>query len=305
MKNIGINKPCSENWNEMSKNEQGAFCQKCASQVHDFTNKSSLEIKQTLLSLIGQPVCGRITSKQEIELNEDFNHWMNRKNQQSFQSQLLFALLIVFGLGLFSCENPKDEKKIKEIQTSVARIVEEQINPDSTSLNIQSLAQDRVIFLDPVITGGMSYEDEYIIAPQEEISLVDSIKTVNNDEYFGVTMGKIAYSRDYKDLIEQEELNSEEQADENGNIISKKFGAKVFPNPAKEQTTFEITVPEKGLFEISLFDLNGKILQVIRNGELNKGKYRQELDILDLVPGMYLIVINSGSFKETVRFSKI
>jgi hypothetical protein len=126
MKNIGINKPCSENWNEMSKNEQGAFCQKCASQVYDFTNKSSLEIKQSLHALIGQPVCGRITSKQEMELNEEFNLWMNRQNKQSFQSQLLFALLIVFGLGLFSCENQTQEKNLRDIQTSVTRIIEEQ-----------------------------------------------------------------------------------------------------------------------------------------------------------------------------------
>lgn len=305
MKNIGINKPCSENWNEMSKNEQGAFCQKCASQVHDFTNKSSLEIKQTLLSLIGQPVCGRITSNQEVELNEDFNRWMNRKNQHSFQSQLLFALLIVFGLGLFSCENPKDEKKIKEIQTSVARIVDDQINPDSTSLNIKSSAQDSVVFLAPVITGEMSFEDEYNIAPQEEIPLVDPITTDKNDEYIGVTMGMFVYSNDYKNLIKQENVGSEEQVDENGNIVPSRFTAKIFPNPAKEQTTFEISIPEKGLFEISLFDMSGKMIQVIRNGELNKGKFRQELDLIDLVPGMYLIVINSGNFKETVRFSKI
>ena len=297
MKNIGIKNPCSENWNEMSKNEQGAFCQKCASQVYDFTKKSSLEIKQTLLSLVGQPVCGRITNVQEIELNEEFNHWMNRQNQQSFQSQLLFALLIVFGLGLFSCENPKDEKKITEIQTSVARIVKE--NSDSTTITVTNQTHANEIWVGgDYIQGDMKMEDpiiidyvsEELISPQSEIYTID---------------GGMSYSRDYEIFLHQEIQQSTEEVDENGKIISKKFEAKVFPNPAKEQTTFEISIPEKGLFEISLYDMSGKMLQVIRNGELDKGKFRQELDLIDLVPGMYLVIINSGSFKETVRFNKI
>lgn len=36
MKNIWINDPCSENWNEMNPTQKGAFCQKYANEVDDF-----------------------------------------------------------------------------------------------------------------------------------------------------------------------------------------------------------------------------------------------------------------------------
>ncbi len=49
---ISIPEPCSEDWSKMTPIEQGTFCQKCALEVTDFTNKSSLEIKSILMEKI-------------------------------------------------------------------------------------------------------------------------------------------------------------------------------------------------------------------------------------------------------------
>jgi hypothetical protein len=303
MKNIGINKPCSENWNEMSKNEQGAFCQKCASQVYDFTNKSSLEIKQSLHALIGQSVCGRITSKQEMELNEEFNLWMNRQNKHSFQSQLLFALLIVFGLGLFSCENQKDEQNLNEFQTSVARIIENNEALESTL--VDSVSAEELIRFEPPVIVGMLVE--------EEIPIQEIIPNEKSEDYLCPPkevldiqiVGAMAFKYEFETFLEEEIQNSADELDENGIILPKKFEAKVFPNPAKEQTTFELAIPTTGYFEIQLLDLNGKILEVLHTGKLDKGWFRKQLNLLDLNTGLYLIVINSSDFKKSVRVSKI
>jgi hypothetical protein len=303
MKNIGIKKPCSENWNEMSKNEQGAFCQKCASQVYDFTSKSSLEIKQTLLSLVGQPVCGRITNKQEMELNEEFNRWMNRQNRQSFQSQLLFALLLVFGLGLFSCENQKDGQNLKEIQTSVARIIEN--NGGFVSTNVDSISEEETIVFEPPVIVGMLVEEEIPIQeiiPNEKSEDFLFPQNLDLERY---VVGAMVIEYGFETFLEEEIQYSGEELDENGEVIPKKFDAKVFPNPAKEQTTFELKIPTNGYFEINLFDLNGKMIEKIQAGEINKGTFRQEINLNDLVPGMYLILINSNSYKETIKFTKI
>lgn len=43
MKNVTIENACSEKWNEMAPTDKGAYCQVCATNVVDFTNKSSLE----------------------------------------------------------------------------------------------------------------------------------------------------------------------------------------------------------------------------------------------------------------------
>ena len=44
MKYFSIPEPCSENWNEMTSTEKGAFCQKCSNEVHDVSNMSNDEI---------------------------------------------------------------------------------------------------------------------------------------------------------------------------------------------------------------------------------------------------------------------
>ena len=125
MKAIGIDKPCSENWNAMTPTEQGKFCQKCATQVYDFTNKSNVEIKQTLRTLIGQPVCGRITPAQEDLLNAEFIAWSSHSTR-SIQNRMLFSLVVVFGLTLFSCSHEQDKEKIVAVQTSAMNAMKDQ-----------------------------------------------------------------------------------------------------------------------------------------------------------------------------------
>ena len=73
MKHINIPEPCSENWNEMTPNEKGAFCQKCALDVYDFTDKTADQIREILRLNIAAPVCMRIEPKQLDELNADFS----------------------------------------------------------------------------------------------------------------------------------------------------------------------------------------------------------------------------------------
>ncbi len=46
---ISIPKPCHEDWNTMTPNEQGSFCGKCCKTVIDFSHQSNDEIQQFLL----------------------------------------------------------------------------------------------------------------------------------------------------------------------------------------------------------------------------------------------------------------
>ncbi|MES2590104.1 MAG: T9SS type A sorting domain-containing protein [Bacteroidota bacterium] len=302
MKNIGINTPCSENWNEMSKNDKGAFCQKCASQVYDFTKKSSLEIKQTLLSLVGQPVCGRITQSQEDSLNLEFETWMNRKSRHSFQSLLIFSLIVVFGMTLFSCENEQDSNKIKNLQTEVARIIEQ----DKDSIKI--IPQEKKSVNDELeIVEQIQIMGEMTFIEQKEQKLIEEYDVLNKRiDYDRGYAGGMSISRNYEIFL-IEEINNVpiDVYDENGNLLPKNFEILAFPNPAKEKTTLEIALPTKSVFEINLFDMNGKMLKSIYSGEIDKGKFRQEIDLIDLNSGIYLIVINSKDFQKTVRISKI
>ncbi|MBI3238090.1 MAG: hypothetical protein HYZ43_04480, partial [Flavobacteriia bacterium] len=91
MKHIGIQTSCSENWNEMTPTDKGAFCQKCVKQVHDFTNKSTGEIKQVFREMMGQEICGRMTADQELALNAEFEAW-RFQSKQGLQRAMVCSL---------------------------------------------------------------------------------------------------------------------------------------------------------------------------------------------------------------------
>ena len=48
----------------------------------------------------------------------------------------------------------------------------------------------------------------------------------------------------------------------------------------------------------------GKHLRGIHKGEMERGTFMYPADLTDLQPRMYLIIIQSAGFKESVRVSK-
>lgn len=66
---LTIQKPCHENWNDMTTNEQGKFCSVCNKTVKDFSKLSDLEIIENLEG--DSNICANINSNQ---LNRNLNH---------------------------------------------------------------------------------------------------------------------------------------------------------------------------------------------------------------------------------------
>jgi hypothetical protein len=301
MKNIGINDPCSENWNEMNPTQKGAFCQKCATEVHDFTNKSNYEIKQTLKSLIGQPVCGRITNTQEAALNAEFEAWQIG-SKRTIQSAMLFSLIVVFGLTLFSCSNEKEKETIQQIQHSAMRIFSDNTSLDQTvkanSESIEFAIPEIMVTEMSDILGKISYEQ-----PIQDIDMVDIVES----RHYSYA-GGMGYSTIYMDYLEQTVVTDpflEIEKDENGIAFPTEFTSKVFPNPVSTLATLEVGIPTKERFEITLFDMNGKLVESIYSGNLDRGTFRYQIDMTNLITGMYIVVIASENSKESLRISKL
>jgi len=76
---IRIARPCHQNWNEMTANEQGAFCKSCKKNVTDFTNKTENEIYNIVTGAEGE-LCGRFSAfqlEQPVRKTELKNGWLN------------------------------------------------------------------------------------------------------------------------------------------------------------------------------------------------------------------------------------
>ena len=66
---ISIPEPCHEDWNKMTPNEKGRFCDSCEKTIIDFSNYSKTELAKRINS--GENMCGRFKPEQ---LNTPLNY---------------------------------------------------------------------------------------------------------------------------------------------------------------------------------------------------------------------------------------
>ncbi|WP_186774292.1 carboxypeptidase-like regulatory domain-containing protein [Chitinophaga pinensis] len=75
---LHIPQPCAENWNQMTPNEKGRFCQHCQKTVIDFSNMSDHEVAN-IVNRSKEQICGRLHVSQlnrEIYTAEKNAPWM-------------------------------------------------------------------------------------------------------------------------------------------------------------------------------------------------------------------------------------
>ena len=160
---ISIPKPCHEDWNQMTPNEKGSFCDKCCKTVIDFTNKSAEEIKNTLLAENGKKVCGRFMSDQLDEkpkpvFNLNIPLYLLPKNI-SHRKSFAIALFFAFGTSLFSCRTTEDHivGDIAIVETNLdTTIVSKQNQIDTTKEIIILQGEPKYKNPNEIITGGVS-----------------------------------------------------------------------------------------------------------------------------------------------------
>ena len=63
MLKITIPKPCHEDWNKMTENQEGRHCNSCMKTVIDFTRMNDDEVRNFLVSKKEEHVCGRFQNK--------------------------------------------------------------------------------------------------------------------------------------------------------------------------------------------------------------------------------------------------
>lgn len=97
---ISIQKPCHENWDAMTPNEQGAFCGKCMKTVVDFSNKTIDEIKEYFTGKQNEKVCGRFETQQFTSLS--FDAFFSEFKGFNFTKRFAVILYFTFGMWLFN-----------------------------------------------------------------------------------------------------------------------------------------------------------------------------------------------------------
>ena len=143
---VSINKPCHENWDAMTPNEQGSFCLACQKTVVDFSNKTTAEIKSFFNSIATtEKVCGRFKEDQLTELS--FDDFFTRFKNWILPKKLAVIMYFVFGMALFSCQTTHHEQVMGKVA------YEEPI--DNASLDTKSfIAKDTVEIAEDIMKLG-------------------------------------------------------------------------------------------------------------------------------------------------------
>lgn len=172
---ISIKEACHENWNDMSPNEQGAFCSKCVKTVIDFTDKSLDEIKSFFAGRAQESTCGRFEDKQLSALS--FDAFFEKFKRFEFTRRFAIILYFTFGMWLFgtSTATAQSDSLVKSDTT----VQPEPIGPLSvgTFTNITDLPlTGPTITTGPVITTIMG--------------TVSNIRTFENFDWSNITLGQ-------------------------------------------------------------------------------------------------------------------
>jgi hypothetical protein len=70
---------------------------------------------------------------------------------------------------------------------------------------------------------------------------------------------------------------------------------RVFPNPCRGSATLVFELPEPAFAELRVFDLSGRLMQELFNGDAPWGPMSCLFDASDLPAGVYLALLRSGS----------
>ncbi len=76
---------------------------------------------------------------------------------------------------------------------------------------------------------------------------------------------------------------------------------KLYPNPGNATSWVEYCIADKSNVVLSVYDLNGKLVQTLVNEEQTPGNYRVAVNTFTMKHGFYLIQLNAGDYSSTMK----
>lgn len=151
--NIEIKSPCQEDWNQMTTESGGKYCNSCAKTVVDFTNFTDAELQQYFLSFTkkSESVCGRFTTDQAVA----------QKPEVTRNKFLLWCWFIATTILLFFSKQSKAQQIVGEIAAPIEQTADKKVKKVSVyDMAISIMVKDA---LGNAISDAMIYLDDKLI----------------------------------------------------------------------------------------------------------------------------------------------
>jgi PKD repeat protein len=75
----------------------------------------------------------------------------------------------------------------------------------------------------------------------------------------------------------------------------------LFPNPAQNSTTLQLSLKEKEKITVTMTDLDGRSVKAVVSEEMNTGEHVVSISTADLSTGMYMIIVDDGITKQVKK----
>ena len=75
----------------------------------------------------------------------------------------------------------------------------------------------------------------------------------------------------------------------------------MYPNPFNPSTNIEFSISQNAKVDLSIYNLNGQLVEVVLNDFVYPGNYSLEWDASNYSTGMYLLVGTYGNYSETKK----
>ncbi len=335
---ISIPEPCHENWNQMTPDQKGAFCKVCNKSVHDFSQKTALEVEEILVKEGEGKVCGRFSTHQLAppkDLEIPYN--LLPRNISPFRAFAL-AVFLVFGTALFGIVDasgqelmgkvcirktpPEPVKKTEQsemIKGDVKRIEKVKPTEEHTMKTMGVVSRKPVVPKSevPLINTG----DNDTVSTKKKAILAVQPKTVSDpiigcDNY---TVGEMVIQPFKKDtVIAQKVIESDKKSIkdsipaeekvrkvEEPNMVPDEASLAIscFPNPSNGNVTLRYSVTDRTDVTAELVDVQGRLVKTLfRVPGHYQGIYNVALDLNDLPNGAYLVRVIMLNQTLTTRF---
>lgn len=178
---ITIPQPCHENWNQMTPDEKGRFCEVCSKSVRDFTKLSDLEIIERVSE--NNNICGNFRVDQ-LDRNLDY----------SFINSLFMKFAVGFILtsgGIISAQTqPKETSEIKDTLKVTGNITEVPVNlsiENSQNIRIGGVASSIDVDYQPlyIVDGKIIDVEVFKKINVKKIESIEVLKDISATALYG------------------------------------------------------------------------------------------------------------------------
>lgn len=84
-------------------------------------------------------------------------------------------------------------------------------------------------------------------------------------------------------------------------IMPQEYSLGAYPNPFNPATTVQLAVPISGVVELSVYDIQGRLVRTLAKQQMQAGGYEFEFNGAALASGLYFVRMNAAGLSQTMK----